>query len=70
MGDMVETVVTLIEGNANIDFVYSHKRDDKEYRLDTREIRAELEEISLDNPQVVQFIRDNLLEGLEEIAAA
>jgi hypothetical protein len=70
MGDMVETVVTLIEGNANIDFVYSHKRDDKEYRLDTREIRAELEEIPLDNPQVVQFIRDNLLEGLEEIAAA
>lgn len=68
MGDMAETVTTLVEGNPDVDFIYVHKKNDREYILDTREIRQELEEIPINNPQVVGLIRDNLLAGLAEIA--
>lgn len=68
MGDMAATVTTLIEGNPHVDFVYTHRKNEREYILDTREIRLELEEIPLNNPQVVNLIRDNVLAGLNEVA--
>lgn len=69
MGDMPETVITLIEGNPEVDFVYHHKRAGKEYILDTREIRSELEEIPLNNPEVMNLIRESLVSGLSELKA-
>lgn len=68
MGDTAETMVTLIEGNPEIDFVYTHRKDGRQYVLDTREIRAELEEIPLNHPEVVSLIRENLKAGLKEVA--
>lgn len=67
MGNMVETVVTLIEGNPSVDIVYSHVRNGREYELDTRELREELEEIPINHPHVIQLIRENLDAGLQEI---
>ncbi len=69
MGDMVDTLLALIEGNPAVDLVYTHKKDGKEYTLDTREIRLELEEIPINNPQIIGLIRDNILSGLREIAS-
>jgi anti-sigma regulatory factor (Ser/Thr protein kinase) len=68
MGDMCETLATLIEGNPRIDFIYSHSKEGKEYTLDTRELRAELEEVPLNNPEVVRWVRNNIKAGLEELA--
>jgi len=42
LGSMETTLTTLIAGNPEVDFVYEHKRDELEYRLDTREIRARI----------------------------
>jgi len=67
MGDMVSTILTLIEGNPSVDFVYRHKKDAREYMFDTREIRDELGEIPLNHPQVVSLIKENIAEGLREL---
>jgi len=67
LGDMAGTITTLIEGNPLVDFVYSHWKDEKDYLLDTREIRAELEEVPLNNPEVIRLIHDNVVAGLDEI---
>ncbi len=69
MGNMAETMTTLIEGHPEVDFVYEHRKNGTEYLLDTREIRAELEEVPLNSPEVVRLIREDLLSGLEEIAS-
>ncbi|MGC8659789.1 MAG: ATP-binding protein [Desulfomonilaceae bacterium] len=69
-GDMVSTLLTLIEGNPSVDFVYSHKKDFRTYSLDTREIRSELEGIPLNHPQIVTLIKKNLADGLAEINEA
>ncbi len=67
MGNMAETVITLIEGNPDTDFVYNHIKDGRKFVLDTREIREELEEIPLNNPEVIRFLRENLIQGLNEL---
>ena len=40
LGNMEMTLITLITGNPEIDFIYEHKKDELEYRFDTRKIRA------------------------------
>lgn len=70
MGNIAETVLTLIEGNPGVDTVYAHRKQGKEYILDTREIREELDGVPLNNPEVVGLIKDNLLEGLRELASS
>jgi hypothetical protein len=69
MGNMAETIVTLIQGNPDIDFVYEHRRNGNKYQFDTRELRAELEEIPINQPEVVALIHDNLREGLKELTS-
>jgi len=68
LGSLAETMVTLIEGNPGVDFLFKHKKDGKVYQLDTRQIRSELEEIPLNNPEVIRLIRENLASGLQEVA--
>jgi anti-sigma regulatory factor (Ser/Thr protein kinase) len=67
MGNMVDTILALVEGNPECDLVYTHRKDGKEYILDTRDIRAELEEIPMNNPAVTALIRQDLSSGLREI---
>ncbi len=67
LGNMVETMLTLIEGNPDIDFVYTHIRNGKEYVLDTRTIRQELEEVPINSPAVVELMKRDLQAGLREI---
>jgi len=40
LGNIRETLETLIMGNPDVDFVYQHRKDDKKMLLDTREIRS------------------------------
>ncbi|MEW6531838.1 MAG: ATP-binding protein [Thermodesulfobacteriota bacterium] len=69
LGDMAATMITLIEGNPDVDFFYIHKKNGNEFSLDTRELREELEEVPLNNPAVIGFIRDSVDSGLREINA-
>jgi hypothetical protein len=60
LGDIAETLVALIMGNPEIDFDFEADLDGRRMALDTREIRAELEGVSIADPAVVKAIR-NLL---------
>ncbi len=70
LGDMGETMLTLISGNTTIDFVYSHSVNDKIFTLDTREIKKILgDEVSLGSPEIVMWLSEYIREGLEEISS-
>jgi hypothetical protein len=63
MGDIVSTMVTLIQGSPDIDFLFEHKSDSVNVFLDTREVRDVLGgEIPLDFPDVLDWISSNLRE--------
>lgn len=61
LGDMSSTIHTLVVFNEEIRFIYTYRYDDREFVLDTREIREILGEgISLKDPEVSGFIREFL----------
>lgn len=67
LGDVVFTVVTLIQGDPNIDFLFSHKTPKGEVGLDTRDLRAQLGDIPLNEPEILTWISDFLKEQYEEL---
>jgi hypothetical protein len=69
LGDIAATLVTLIAGNADVDFIYRHRRDWEEYTLDTREIRLEIEELPINTPDVLALIRESVRDGLNDISS-
>jgi hypothetical protein len=70
LGDMGETLAVLICGNPEVNFLYEHGVDGQNYRLATREMREILGPVSLDEPSVHDFIRQDVQQGLKKIKAA
>lgn len=63
LGDIIGSVVTLIQGSPDIDFLFTHKRPTSDISLDTKELRAVLgEDVPLDIPDVLMWITENLKE--------
>ena len=62
LGNIVETVVTLIQCNPDREFVFIHQTEDKCVNLDTRELRLVLGEVPLNNIEVILWIKDYLNE--------
>jgi len=70
LGNIEETLSVLIGGNPEVDFIYEHWVDEQEYRLDTREMRQVLGPVKLDDPFVLDFLRQDIRGGLKKIGAA
>ena len=62
LGDIKETIVTLIQGHPDTDFLFSHQKNDCEVKLDTRELRVILEGVPLDTYEVILWIKEYLNE--------
>lgn len=63
LGDIISTIVTLIQGHPEIDFIFSHTSDSFSVRLDTTEMREVLgDSISLSSPDVLKWVEKNLRE--------
>ena len=67
LGDIVSTLVTMIQGHPMTDYVFTHRIGDDTVSLDTREMRAVLDGLPLDTFEVLCWIKDNLTEQYEEI---
>lgn len=65
LGDMPSTVVMLISMNTDRDFLYRHKVDDREFVVDTAQLREILGDVPLSEPDVVQWIREYVKENTE-----
>lgn len=57
LGDINSTVEILIRCNPDIDFVFTHSTDIDSFTLDTRELREILQGVSLDTPDVIEWIK-------------
>lgn len=63
LGDLEETIFSLITLNPQIDFLYVRMIDGRQSTLDTREFREILGDIPLNQPEVTGFIREYLAEN-------
>ncbi len=67
LGDMNSTMHTLITLNTQIDFLYVYQFDDNVFRLDTREFREVLGNVSFQTPEVSAYIKEYLEENQNEV---
>lgn len=68
LGKIDETVAALVACNPSIDFVYTHITPVGRLRFDSREVRQRLGELPIDHPEVVEWIREYIREGIDEIS--
>ncbi len=65
LGDVKETLLTLIQGHPDTDFLFIHQKDGREAQLDTRELRTVLEGVPLNTFEVLEWINEYLIEQYE-----
>lgn len=63
MGNLTETMHTLITMHSEIDFIFEYTYEDRSFTLDTRTFREILGEVSFREPEVSGFIRSYLEEN-------
>jgi anti-sigma regulatory factor (Ser/Thr protein kinase) len=69
LGDLTGAFMALIAGNAGVDFVCRYGCGGGVFTLDTREIRKEIDDIPLNHIEVLKFIRQHTMEGLNKIGS-
>jgi hypothetical protein len=63
LGDMAGTLMTLIAGHPDLDFLYEEREGGRVFRFDTREIKNDLEGVPINTPQALEAIRGVLNEN-------
>lgn len=67
LGDINSTVRFLIQCNPEINFVFTRTTDNGSFTLDTRELKEVLGDVSLDTPDVLEWIKQYLEEQTQII---
>ena len=67
LGDINATIHSLVTMNESIDFCYEYRVNDDFFELDTREMRKILGDVSFQQPEVSEFLRNYLEENETEI---
>lgn len=67
LGDINATLHTLILCHPDIDFDYRYRRNHREFSLDTRNMRKLLGDISFQEPEISDFLKEYLAENKAEI---
>lgn len=67
VGDMVSTIEVLLQGHPEIDYVFVHKTPRFSVEMDTKELKAVLGDISLGEPEVLEWVRGYLSEQYEHL---
>lgn len=68
LGNMPETIMTMLLSFDSADLVYVHRYNGREFVMDTRELKTVLEADNLlTDPDILNWIKGYVREGLEEI---
>lgn len=66
MGDLAGTMVLTISANPDIRFLFHYKRDDEvDYLLDTNEVYEILDGMSIQDPDVIESLKEMILENIQ-----
>ena len=71
LGDLTGTLLALIvSAPPALDYLLEVTAGEQRYELDTRALRQALGEVGLDTPEVVQWMRESMDEGIQTLAPA
>jgi len=67
LGDIALTLITLIAGHPEIEWLYYHRRNDFEFTFSTREFKENYPEIAINHPEALKAIRNHIDKNLSII---
>jgi len=67
IGNMASTLISIISGYPDINLIYIHKFNGKQYKLDTKEIKSQLNGIRINSPEVLKLLKSNIKKGIDSI---
>ena len=67
LGDIVETITTLIQANSLVDYQFEYRLEDDVLVFNTKDIKEILEDININEPGVLVWIKNYLKEGINHI---
>ncbi len=65
LGDITSTLMTLIIGTPDVNWVFEYHHNQSRFIFDDSEIKSELEGVPLSEPAVMKFIRNMLNDGIQ-----
>lgn len=65
LGDIAETIVSMIGNLEGSDLVFYYEAFGQDFTLDTRLVRKELENIPINTPEILVFLRDMIKENIK-----
>ena len=60
LGDIGQTIITLIIGNPDVDFIFEHRKNGHVYSMDTRKIKKEINGMPINSLAGIRIIKENL----------
>ncbi len=67
LGNMVDTMVNIIAGHPELNLLFTHRVEDRSLVLDAAELRRELEDVPLNNPAVINWLRNHLIDNYRHL---
>lgn len=67
LGDIPQTLATLIVTHPALDIRYVHKVDERTYIFDTQELRSAVGAIPLSTPHVITMIKKDVQDGIRQL---
>ncbi|WP_026475929.1 ATP-binding protein [Alkaliphilus transvaalensis] len=67
IGNMADTMITLLLGDENIEYTYTHTKDIEKFFFSTLEIKKILQGLSITDIEVITWIKDYIESGIKKL---
>ncbi len=67
LGDLENTLANLLIGYPKIDWLIKYDADEMHFEMDSKEIKEILGDVPLSEPSVIEYIRQQLIDGIGKI---
>lgn len=68
LGNMTETIITIIMANIDMDLIYTHDINGRKFTLNTKDIKKTLGDLPINNMDVVIWLKGYIHENLIELS--
>lgn len=65
MGDIPGTIVLTVSAHPQLHFLFHYVNDEKSYTFDTAEVYEALDGMSVQNPEIMQFLKEMIEENMQ-----
>ena len=68
LGDVVSTIITLIQSNPRMEFIYIYQYEEDSFTFDTEEIKSILGDVEINNLDILAWIKTYIQENINNIS--